>query len=174
MTEIRKIDARRIETDNLNESNVGPLRRLFSDGCYQVGRLRLIARKNIRIAEGRLASRRKVVLVDLSSAILLAAGHAKSSEGLRDAVVDADEEILKIKALISDIKIVDALLELQREVLEKAYFSCAQWERPRIGLPNNLLSHNVTAAADDPDPMPEWGGGPAKKPPAGGVRGNFG
>lgn len=169
LDEVYRLDARRAELDDLNSSNVKVLRRVFSDGAYKVGRLRLVVRKELNRAEARLLARKKVVLVDESKALLAAAGHEKSSEDLRKMIVAADPQVLKIQDTIDEIKLRDALLELQREQFERAYFSCMKYDEPRLGLPKELLSHNVGAVGPDPvhgdDRMPAWADG---KPPAGG------
>jgi hypothetical protein len=143
MATIRQIDALRIQTEDLNERNVVRLRARFIEGCREVRNLRLITRRNLNQAKARLTTRRKVVLVDESKALLKAAGHEKSSEDLRKAIVDADPEVLKIEDLIEKITIVDKLLEIQLDTFRDSYFSCMKWDPPKIGEPPGLLTHTL-------------------------------
>ena len=128
MTEIYTIEARKIEVACVTKTKAPELMQIFERGYSEVSRILPRVAYELSVAEDERNKRAAVVHLDEAPRILKEKGLANSrnpagSADLREAVLNQDQEYLRLKDRVEQIKAVYEFLKLRLKGFEMAFSS---------------------------------------------------
>lgn len=117
--------------------------------------------KALRPCQRAIDSRTAVIVLDLAKDILEKKGLASTrtpggSADLRKVVIDADQEIVRLRDILDQIEAAVAQLDIKAKDFERLYFSVQKVVDPRSHGPRHDISGDTgTADVGDEPPVPE-------------------